>query len=282
LDYDAPTSYERELTVDLLAMPWLAGARRTAEYWAASEDLPPWYASIGSRRRHQVDRTRGLVRERLEQQIGHWLDEEARLTDVVRQGGKPAMQPTTAAQRAQELRGRLTRRMAELDQEAHTQVRPPVVAAVALVIPQGLIDRRAGRRDDLVAGYMDDLAAIERRAVEIVVEAERQLGRVPQVMSHNNPGYDVRSADPDGQLIHIEVKGRTAGHDSFFVTNREIRAGQNADNYRLALVEFDGPDATVGRVRYVSDPFADVKVSALVNGVQFKWPQMWSRGSEPS
>ncbi|WP_432834144.1 helicase-related protein [Dactylosporangium sp. CA-092794] len=282
LDYDAPTAYELELTVDLLTAPWLSGARRTAEHWAASEDLPQWYATISERRRDQVRRTTGLVRERLEQEIQYWRDEAARLANIVRHGGKPAMQPTTAEQRAQDLRRRLSRRMAELDQEAHTQVRPPAVAAVALVVPQGLIDRRAGRRADLAAEYLEDLAAVERRAVQAVVQAERRLGRVPQVMAHDNPGYDVRSADPDGHLVHIEVKGRAAGHDSFFVTNREIRAGQNADNYRLALVEVDEQDPAADRVRYVRDPFADVRVSALVNGVQFKWPQMWARGTEPS
>ncbi|GAB3868162.1 helicase-related protein [Dactylosporangium cerinum] len=281
LDYDAPTAYERELTTDLLHAPWLTGARRTAEHWAASTDLPAWYAHVGETRREQVGRTRGLVRERLSQEIQHWKDEAVRLTNIVMQGGKPTMQPTTAEQRAQDLRRRLNRRMMELDQDAHTQVRPPAVAAVALVVPQGLIDRRAGRREEPVAEYMEDLAAIERRAIRAVVAAEQRLGRVPQVMAHNNPGYDIRSAGEDDQIVHIEVKGRTAGHDSFFVTNREIRAGQNADNYRLALVEVDEHDPAADRVHYVQDPFTDVRVSALVNGVQFKWPQMWSRGTDP-
>jgi hypothetical protein len=59
------------------------------------------------------------------------------------------------------------------------QVRPSAVAAVALVVPQGLIDRRAGRREEPVAEYMEDLAAIERRAIRAVVAAEQRLGRVP-------------------------------------------------------------------------------------------------------
>ena len=53
-------------------------------------------------------------------------------------------------------------------------------------------------------------------------------------MAHNNPGYDLVSVDEDGHLVHIEVKGRVVGANEFFVTNREIRVGQNADHYRLA------------------------------------------------
>jgi hypothetical protein len=155
------------------------------------------------------------------------------------------------------------------------------VSAVALVVPQGLLDKLAGLTVDAIQDYAD-LADVEQRAVQAVVEAERRLGRAPEVMAHNNPGYDVRSTDPDGHLVHIEVKGRAAGIDDVFVTNREIRVGQNADDYRLALVEVDPDVPALDQVRYLRSPFEDLRLTALVNGVQFKWKEMWSRGEDPS
>jgi hypothetical protein len=155
------------------------------------------------------------------------------------------------------------------------------VVAIALVLPQGLLDRVTGRRHEPVHHYSATMAEVERRAIEVVVRAERRLGRKPEVMVNNNPGYDIRSYDPEGHLVHIEVKGRESGADTFFVTNREIRTGQNADNYRLALVDVDLNDPRRDDVRYLHTPFADEKVSALVNGVQFRWKDMWDRGGPP-
>jgi superfamily II DNA or RNA helicase len=281
LDYAAPQDWERSLVAGVMAEPWLTGARRTAESWAVSEDLPRWYADVHTHRRSQIDRTRELVVDRLEREIQYWLGEASRLGLVQRQGGQPTMLPATAEQRAADLRRRLALRLAELDREAHTQVRPPTVSAVALVVPQGLLDKLAGLTVDAIQDYAD-LADVEQRAVQAVVEAERRLGRAPEVMAHNNPGYDVRSTDPDGHLVHIEVKGRAAGADDVFVTNREIRVGQNADDYRLALVEVDPDVPALDQVRYLRSPFEDLRLTALVNGVQFKWKEMWSRGEDPS
>jgi hypothetical protein len=57
---------------------------------------------------------------------------------------------------------------------------------------------------------------------------------------------------------------------------------QNADNYRLALVRVDLEDPSHDRLRYLRNPFGEEKVSALVNGVQFKWHEMWDRGAARS
>lgn len=121
------------------------------------------------------------------------------------------------------------------------------------------------------------------RAVAVVLPAERALGWAPEMMAHNNPGFDITSVDPrTGEITFIEVKGRIAGATSFFVTNNEIQHGQNAGRqYRLALVEVSpqGPEHDV--VRYVDGPFRDVAVTALVKGVQFNWAKAWAEGQAP-
>lgn len=47
-------------------------------------------------------------------------------------------------------------------------------------------------------------------AIKFVVEHEKAAGRIPKVMEHSNPGFDIESADPQvNNPIFIEVKGIT-------------------------------------------------------------------------
>ncbi len=99
--------------------------------------------------------------------------------------------------------------------------------------------------------------AVERRAVEAVLAAERALGREPHEMPHNNKGYDILSLDADEHLVWIEVKGRVAGAEDFTITVSEVLfAQQNGPQHRLALVEV-GDDPAGDWVRYLVDAFAD-------------------------
>ncbi|MEH0843078.1 helicase-related protein [Micromonospora sp. CPCC 205711] len=278
LDYAAPEAAEQGVVAHVCGDGWPADAREVAERWATGQHLPDWYASVSARRRELVERTRGQVRDRLDREIAHWRAEADRLAGQLVPDASVREKRRHAEQRVGELTGRRERRLAELTAEAHTQTRPPSVAALALVLPQGLVDRLLGR-----TVTVPDTTEAERRAVEAVLRAERALGREPELMAHHNPGYDIRSTGPDGHLVHIEVKGREPGAADFFVTNREIRVGQNAGDYRLALVEVD-PERSPGaeELRYLRRPFADEKVSALVSRVQFKWADMWQRGGVPS
>ena len=65
-----------------------------------------------------------------------------------------------------------------------------MVAAAALVIPQGLLDKLLGcpatRRD-----RTRTRRETERRAVAAVLAAERAPRPRPEEMPHNNPGYDI-------------------------------------------------------------------------------------------
>ena len=178
-----------------------------------------------------VERTRRLVRQRLLQEINYWDARHGELLaqaapGTQRQGDQDAARrPPSGA--ARDLEHRLEVRLAELDREAHLVPRPPVITAAALIVPQGLLDRLAGRRDQparaLHAGHREESA---RRAVAAIVEAERSLGRDPEVMPHNNKGYDIRSRTPDGHLVYLEVKGRDPGAETFSVTRNEVAARQ--------------------------------------------------------
>ena len=211
--------------------------------WAASHVLPQRLDEVAARVTAAVERTRRLVRQRLTHEVNYWDAKHGELLWKQKTGKKIRMRPETAGARARELERRLERRLAELDREAHLQPRPPLAAAAALVVPQGLLDRLEGLRDKPAEHYTKDTREVDDRAIAAVLEAERRLGRDPEVMPHNNPGYDIRSLTPDGHYVFVEVKGRIAGSENFAVTRNEVLLGKSADRYRLALVEVspDGP-----------------------------------------
>ncbi|MDT5029780.1 MAG: hypothetical protein QOE61_6975, partial [Micromonosporaceae bacterium] len=277
LDYTTMSAEEHQLVADVPRQSWLASATGTAETWATSVDLPEWYEQVSTGRRDFVARARGLVSDRLKQEISYWEEEVARVSDSNERGSQRASAMRTASAEVLKLKTRLDKRLSELDAQEHTQVQPPIIAAVAIVVPQGLLDARSGRHNDRVT----ETLGVELRALHAVIEAERRLGREPEVMAQNNPGYDLRSIDEDGHLVHIEVKGRISGAEQVFITNREVRVGQNADRYRLALVEVSPDSPSSDRVRYLDVPFAGIKLTSLVHGVQLNWSELWNNGSDP-
>ena len=283
LDYESLEDPERIRVATLPAQPWLAGGRAAAVSWAASHLLPASLAEVSAGVTTGVERTRRLVRQRLTHEINYWDAKQGELLWQQQTGKKIRMRPETAGARARDLERRLALRLAELDREAHLQPRPPVVAAAALVIPQGLLDRLAGLRDKPAELYSRDTREVDQRAVAAVVEAERALGREPEVMAHNNPGYDIRSLTLDGHWLFLEVKGRIAGSREFVVTRNEVQLARNAGmRHRLAMVEVSPDGPAFDQVRYVLVGFDDIVLNDFAaTAVVLKWRDFWTRGEDP-
>jgi superfamily II DNA or RNA helicase len=282
LDYDALETAELDLIRPLLAEAWIEDAPKLALSWAAGTDLPGQIAALRQRVSADVARTRGMVGRRLAQEINYQYLRQAELAAQLRAGKVVRQRPEAIERHIAELERRRERRMAELDREEHLRPLPPIVASLALVVPQGLLDRLAGTRDKSAEHYTRDTKRVEMRAVRAVAEAERALGRIPEVQPHNNPGFDIRSWDQAaGHSVFIEVKGRVEGAEDFIVTRTEIVHGKNADHYRLALVRV----ADVGdEVRYVFAPFdgIDIADDFALHSVTLRWPDFWRRGGSPS
>jgi superfamily II DNA or RNA helicase len=282
LDYDALTPAELDLVRPLLAEAWIADAPKLALAWAAGTDLPRHVAVLQQRVCADVARTRRMVGRRLAQEINYQYLRQADLAAQLRAGKVVKQRPEAIERHIAELEQRQERRMAELDREEHLRPLPPVVASLALVIPQGLLDRVAGTRDKPVEHYTHDTKRVEMRAVRAVAEAERALARIPEVQPHNNPGFDIRSWDPAaGHSVFIEVKGRIEGAEDFIVTRTEVVHGKNADHYRLALVRVG---AATDEVRYVTRPFEGIDIAEdfALHSVTLRWPDFWRRGGPPS
>jgi hypothetical protein len=130
-----------------------------------------------------------------------------------------------------------------------------------------------------------DRKEVERRAVDAVMATEQRLrGKPATEMPPNNPGFDIRSATPNGTPLFIEVKGRISGADTFVVTQNEFRFAANVpESYILAMVDVspDGPEKDV--IRYLRHPYgADLVLPFDAVAATLDWPNYFARGSAPS
>jgi hypothetical protein len=284
LDYTPSTLETRDKIRDAVPARWgSTDPDDAAITWAIQHSLPEHLADVTSQIVPAVDRARTQVRQRLTAEINYQDALYADLLDQEAAGKKPKTRPDTALKRARDLERRLDNRLTDLDADAQLRAQPPVVAGIALVIPQGLVDRAAGKRDEPVATYAKNTAEVDARAVAAVMAAERDLGRKPTEMPHNNPGFDIRSEQVDGPTIRIEVKGRIEGAEDFQITRNEVLTAKNlGDDYRLALVRVSQDGPKHDQVRYLTRPFDltgtdDFKVTRFT----VNWKAAWTDGGDP-
>ena len=256
LDYEPISDEDRKRLADLLNDPWLkTDLEARALSHAIAELVPKHLREVRTRREELVDKTKDAVKDRLTREINHW-DHRAEELKAQEQAGKtPRINSGKARQRADELQARLTRRLAELDQERHLSAAPPIVVGGALILPAGLLRRLRGEApEDLAAAR--DTARIEGLAMRAVMDMEKALGFEPSDVSAAKCGYDVESRVPGtGKLRFIEVKGRHIDGKTITVTKNEILTGLNKpDDFFLAIVRVEGDN--VSAPVYVARPFS--------------------------
>lgn len=99
---------------------------------------------------------------------------------------------------------------------------------------------------------------VDRRAVEAVMEYERERGRIPTQMPHEHPGYDVRSESSDGAERYIEVKGTAVrwGEQGVSISSRQYQEGQQRrDRYWLYVVDMA---LSTPQVHPIQDPVSQI------------------------
>lgn len=279
LDAEPLPDSARSAARHVLAQPWLAGGvEQLASSWAVNHQQPEHLAQVRARLVPHLEKTAAAVRQRLQQQV-NWLHSEAtRLRDELAAGrtGRVRQSPERMEGRARELEARLDVRSESLAAEAQLAAKTPTVVGAALIIPAGLVP-------GVPSGPPVDTTISERRAVDLVLAAEHALGRVPVEMPRNNPGFDVRSTAADGSTVFLEVKGRVAGAEDFFVTYNEVLFGKNAGaHHRLALVSVHPDGPAHDELRYLTDPFAHTELGNFAaTGVRGDWNAMWNQGGAP-
>jgi superfamily II DNA or RNA helicase len=284
LDYLPSTPELRDRLTHAPAVPWRsANPEDTALTWAISNTVPEHLAEVERQIVPASERARQQVRQRLLAEINFWDARHNELLDLQAAGKTPKIKPETAERRARDLERRLEVRMKDLDLDEILNIQPPTVVGMALVIPQGLIDRMTGARTEPVATYAKNTAEVDQRAIAAVMAAERALGRIPENMPHNNPGFDIRSVAPDGPTIRIEVKGRIIGADDFTITKNEVMTGKNlGDDYRLALVRVSDIGPEHDEVCYLTKPFENTDTADFtITRFTMSWRERWNQGGPP-
>lgn len=238
----------------------------------------------------RVEKARRAVHARLTDAARYWANRARVAQERVDAGQKVRVRPETLFERADELERRRVERLSELDREAQIAPAAPVVVGAALVIPAGLLTSLSQGSPAQPVGpeapfHAMDRKEVERRAVDAVMATEQRLrGKPATEMPPNNPGFDIRSATPNGTPLFIEVKGRISGADTFVVTQNELRFAANVpESYILAMVDVspDGPEKDV--IRYLRRPYgADLVLPFDAVAATLDWPNYFARGSAPS
>ncbi len=284
LDYRPLEEDEHTLVEPLVRAEWLdRGIEQAGLDYAIRYAVPEHLDEMHAQTAERVALTRDAVQRRLAAEISYWDRRANELKAQELAGRKPRrLNSGRARQRADDLQVRLTRRLAELDQEGRLSALPPVIAGGALVVPRGLLERLRGERDVEPGVFARETERVERAAVDAVLAAERAIGRQPREMPRNNPGYDIRSRDPiTGELFFIEVKGRVLGAPTVTVTKNEILYAMNKpDHVLLALVAVDGKQTDV---RYLTRPYRGSEDAFFdAASVNYQWSKLWERGSPPA
>lgn len=281
LDYRPPTPDEAEAIKTGVAADWLRGGLETqAQEHAAIHLVPEHLQEVRGRKEELIDKTKAAVKERLTKEINYWDHRAATLKDQELAGKVNAkLNSGKARERADDLTGRLQKRLAELDQERMLSPLPPVVLGGALIVPIGMLRTAQGKAPSAPPTIALSTEESERRAMEAVMETERRLGFRPRDVSAQKLGYDIESSIPNtGLLRFLEVKGRVRGADTVTITKNEILAGLNKPNeFILALVLLD-PDQA--EVRYIRNPF-DQEPDFKATSVNFDISRLIAISQEP-
>jgi SNF2 family DNA or RNA helicase len=228
---------------------------RLATGHAITKVVPEHLKEVGDVRLPLLAKTEAAVKARLTKEITYW-DHRAEQLKLQEQSGKPnaRLNSDEARKRADNLQGRLEKRLADLKLEAQITPLPPVVLGGVLVVPAGLLAAIAGRAL-LQPQAARDTQAAAARARQVVMEIERRLGFEPVDREFEKLGYDIESRVPgSGRLRFIEVKGRVSGSETITVTRNEILYSLNKpDDFILAIVEF--MDDGSHRPHYLRQPF---------------------------
>ena len=274
-----------EPTVDqLLGRPECAWITRDLEKQALDHAIanvvPQHVAEVRNRRLEWIGKTRAAVKDRLTKEISYW-DHRAEELKLQEQAGKAGarLNSQEARRRADDLQARLQKRLAELDREGQISALPPAVLGGLVVIPLGLISKIAGR-EPAPTGIPSDTQESARRAREIIMDVERQLGYEPTDREFDKLGYDIESCESaTGRLRFIEVKGRVSGAQTVTVTKNEILYSLNKpEDYILAIVEF--MDDNEHRVHYIRDAFRR-EPDFGVTSVNYDFAELLSKSETP-
>jgi superfamily II DNA or RNA helicase len=142
-----------------------------------------------------------------------------------------------------------------IEKEQNLTMSMPFFAGVIRVIPSQNVEE-AMKRDD----------EIERVGMQVAMQYERDAGRLPEDVSKENLGFDVRSKDSEGNARYIEVKARSAIGPVALTQNEWFKAQRLADDYYLYVVWNAGD---VPKLIVVRNPAVSLNVQERIEIVRY-------------
>ena len=282
LDYRPLTEEEAAALAKFNSPGWLRqDLEALATEHAAIHLVPQHLGEIRTRREEGIEKTRAAVQDRLTKEINYWDHRAAQLKDQELVGRTNAkLNSGLARQRADDLTGRLQKRLLELEQERKLSALPPVILGGAMIVPIGLLRKLSGKANAAPPAFAIDTETSERIAMDAVMAMERSLGFAPSDVSDQNLGYDIESSIPGtGMLRFLEVKGRVKGAHTITITKNEILTGLNKpEQFILAIVVID-QNAT--NVRYCRTPF-EKEPDFKATSVNYDLDKLLARSEEPA
>jgi hypothetical protein len=145
----------------------------------------------------------------------------------------------------------------EIVKERNLTMNMPSFLGIIRVVPNQQVSE-AMKRDE----------EIERLGMETVMKFERDAGRNPEDVSHENVGFDIRSKDKDGKVRCIEVKAR-AGIGAVALTQNEWFKAQRLQNdYYLYVVWNIGKDPSAAPI-VIQNPAENLTIEQLIEVVRY-------------
>ncbi len=99
-----------------------------------------------------------------------------------------------------------------------------------------------------------EMDLVDSAAIAAALAYEHERGRIAFQMPHDNPGYDIRSEHPDGEVRFIEVKGTAVrwGEQGVAISSRQyFEAQHQRENFWLYVVD---QSTTTPHVHAIQDP----------------------------
>lgn len=270
----------------MLGANWLrTDLEKAAIRFATMELAQKHVTEVKARRLPEIDKVEQEVKARLKKEINYWDGRAFELKEEERAGKKTRLNWQNAQRRAEDLAERLRRRLESLSQERFIAAQPPRVRGGMVVIPQGLLASRATTETSPLHphGFSENLEArraIERAAMEAVMDLERALGNEPTDVAAQKVGYDIVSYDPKAdRLRFIEVKGRVAGADTVMITRQEVITSlHEPEKFILAIVEVDNDFP--GPPRYIRGALDTREPPFDQNAIQFNIRSLLARAEQ--
>jgi hypothetical protein len=239
-----------------------------------TERLPELEARVSAR----ADKLESEVSKRLDQEAKYWANEAIAIT----QGGKSisGLSAAQAKQKSEEIKARKAARLSQLAMERVVLPKDAELVSIALIIPPEPTDS-SGKV--LTAIDQEAIKRVERRAVDLTMDVETNLGHNPLEMARNNPGFDIKSQRIELGTVFIEVKGRADGAKDFKVTDNELSHGiTQGDSYFLSLVRVaPGENPAADEVRYIQNPFAGMMKQGGYVAHVLDFDYFWEMGFVP-